>query len=655
MKPKHLFYTLLLGGGLTFTSCADYLDVSDELASNLTMEQVFDNVAYTKGFHGNIFNCISEFSQIFAKPTGFQNPWPCLCDELTVAYSSLRTEFENGYTPSNAHFHRFSDMYKYIRQAHIFLQRAKPLGDETDYQKLTEEDIARMKSEAEFFIAYAYFSLFELYGPVPIITEIVDESQASFNYPRASVDEMLEYIDGLLQKVLDDDILPHTLRYTDPSGEVVENMNEMVRPTRAVVLALRAKLWVFAASKLFNGGFPEAVELRDAEGKQLFPAEDRSKWQKAKQHLETFLTFAEQNGYELFRVVDKDGNENPSQSVYRLFQEYNREIIWATSKTYMNELKGSDKLDWRCTPRDIFGGNAGIGVSQQMVDAFFTDKGLDIHADPDYNEEGFTDINNPCAQDQPRIDKHIFNMYVNREPRFYHAITYTGKSWHIQPKNGYTVKMGWKEGNGDENYDRQHFSGYYLYKRCNQTLLQTGSYNKKWARASIIYRLADFYLYYAEACNEVDPSDPNVIKYLDLVRERAGIPGYRTLKNNGVKDKYGNVVDIIGDYEKQAKAIHRERQVELFSEGQRYFDVRRWMICGPGEEADMSVEYGMNVKGSTSLPPSDPGSFFRRTIARKYNWQRAMYLYPIPHDEIEKSPKMIQNPLWNADNEESAQ
>lgn len=641
MKTKHLLYSMLLSGSLTLSSCADFLDVSDELASNLTIEQVFDNVAYTKGWHSNIYNCISEYSGMFYQVNAFQNPWPYLCNELTSCFDKPRTEMENGFTASNASFHRFNTLYQYIRQAYIFLNRAKPLGAEGDQQNLTEADIARMKSEAKFFIAYSYFSLFELYGPVPIISEIVDESQTSFDFPRASVDELVKFIDDMLQEVLDEDILPHTLRSVDENtGELKENMNEMVRPTRAVVLALRAKLWVYAASKLFNGGYPEAVELRAPDGKQLFPAEDRTKWQIAKQHLETFLKFAEENHYNLFKVYNKDGSENPSQSVYQVFQEYNNEIIWATSQNHMQNCTGTDQLDKRCTPRDIFNSFAGIGVSQQMVDAFFTNKGLDIHEDPDYDETGFTDINNPCAQKQPQIDKQVFNMYVNREPRFYHAITYHGKSWHIQPTEGYTVKMGWEDANTDNNFDRQHFSGYYLYKRCNQTLLNTGSYNRDWARPSIIYRLADFYLYYAEACNEVDPKDPNVIRYVDLVRERAGIPGYQDLHNAGTK------TDVIGDYEAQAYVIRRERQVELFSEGQRYFDVRRWMICGPGEEADQSIEYGMNVKGLSDLPPSDPNSFFRRAVARRYNWTRAMYLYPIPHNEVEKSPSMVQNPLW---------
>lgn len=640
MKIKIKILSILLGGNLLLQSCSDFLDVSDELASNLTIEQVFDNVNYTNRWHANIFNCISEYSGMFFNINGFNNPWPYLSNELTCCHSTARTVMENGFNASNAPFHRFAPLYQYIRQAHIFLEKAKPIGDVSDQQNLTEDDIKRMKSEAKFFIAYSYFSLFELYGPVPIV-EKVDENLSSFDFPRASVDEIIQYIDNLLQEVLNENNLPETLTRVDElTGESIVNMNEMVRPTKTVVLALRAKLWVYAASKLFNGGYKEAIDLKGPDGKQIFPAENRSKWEIAKKHLEIFLNFAHQNGYALFTVQNTDGTPNPSQSVYQLFQNYNEEIIWATSKTYMNNFNTSDGLDKRCTPRDIFNSFAGIGVSQQMVDAFFTNKGLDIKEDPDYNETGFSDIENPCAYYKPQIDKHIFNMYVNREPRFYHAITYQGKSWHIQPKTGYYVGLSKGENNDNFMYGREHFSGYYLYKRVNQEILYTGSYKRSWARPSIIFRLADFYLYYAEACNEVDPKDPNVINYLDKVRVRAGIPGYIELQKKGLK------TNVIGNYDAQAYAIRRERQVELFSEGQRYFDVRRWMICGPGEEADQSVEWGMNVEGKASIAPGQPGSFFNRTIARRYNWERAMYLYPIPHNEIEKSPSMVQNPLW---------
>lgn len=635
---KKIIISIIAGICFTFSGCSDYLNVSDELASNLTIEQTFNNVQYTKRWHANIFNCISEYSRTFDGMTGFSNPWYVLSGEGSTNHDHAKTEMTNGFNASNAHFHRFSPIYQYIRQAYLFLENAKPIGIPTDKEKLTEAEISRMKSEAKFFIAYSYFSLFELYGPVPIIEEIADPATTSFDYPRASVDEMVNFIDELYKEVLDENVLPQTLRTIDATGKEVENMNEMVRPTRAVVLALRAKLWVYAASKLFNGGYEEALELVNNDGKRLFPDYDKSKWETAKKHLETFFSFTEANGYKLFRVYNEDGKENHSQSVYRIFQDWNKEIIWATSNTYMSEVDGS--FDRRCRPTDIQDGYSGIGVSQQSVDAFFTKNGLDIHEDPEHDESGFSDIENPCAYTKPQIDKQVFNMYANREPRFYHAVTYQGKSWHIQPREGWSVNFS-VDGNNSNNIAwREHYTGYLLYKRSNQEMYPAGSYLRVYARPSILLRLADFYLYYAEVCNEINPSDPNIITYLDLVRERAGIPGYKNLHETGKK------TNVIGNYEAQGYAIRRERQVELFSEGQRYFDIRRWMICNPGEEADQTVYWGMNVDGSDDLPPTDPNSFYRRKLIRNHQWTKAMYLYPIPHDEIVKSPSLVQNPLW---------
>lgn len=638
MKKKII--SIIAGVCLTFSACSDYLDVSDELASNLTLEQVFDNVKYTKRWHANIFNCISEYSQIFWDPKGFSNPWYFLSGEGSVCHFNGKTEMVNGFNASNATYHRFAPIYQYIRQAYLFMDYAKPIGIATDQEKLTEEDINRMKCEAKFFIAYSYFSLFELYGPVPIIEGIEDPSTTSFDYARVSVDEMVTYIDNLYQEVLNENYLPETLRSIDQTGEEVENMNEMVRPTKAVVLALRAKLWVYAASKLFNGGYAEALDLINNDGKQLFQAKDPHKWDTAKRHMETFLTFAENNNYELFRVFNKDGQENHSQSVYRIFQEYNKEIIWATSNSALLEVNNGNHLDRRCRPTAIMDGFSGIGVSQQSVDAFFTKNGLDINEDPEHDETGFTDIENPCAYTKPQIDKEIFNMYVDREPRFYHAVTYQGKSWHVQPSNGWKVNFSRDGNNSQYIAGREHYTGYLLFKRNNQEMYNSGSYLRKYARPSILLRLADFYLYYAEICNEINPNDPNIIKYLDLVRDRAGIPGYKEMEDTGKK------TGLIGNYEAQAYAIRRERQVELFSEGQRYFDIRRWMICDAGEEADQTEYWGMNVDGYDNQPPSDPNSFYHRKLIRKHQWVRAMYLYPIPHNEIEKSPSLIQNPLW---------
>ena len=83
-------------------------------------------------------------------------------------------------------------------------------------------------------------------------------------------------------------------------------------------------------------------------------------------------------------------------------------------------------------------------------------------------------------------------------------------------------------------------------------------------------------MYYAEVCNEINPNDENIIKYLDLVRERAGIPGYKELATKSAP--YGK--NIIGNQDLQREAIYRERIIEMLGEGNYYFDMHRWMRAG---------------------------------------------------------------------------
>lgn len=88
-----------------------------------------------------------------------------------------------------------------------------------------------MKTEAQFFIAYSYFSLFELYGPVPIVQEIIDPDNTNIpDYPRATVDEMLNYIDQLLVEVIDSGNLPETTFVSggQSTGDPTSHNNENI-------------------------------------------------------------------------------------------------------------------------------------------------------------------------------------------------------------------------------------------------------------------------------------------------------------------------------------------------------------------------------------------------------------------------------------------
>lgn len=113
------------------------------------------------------------------------------------------------------------------------------------------------------------------------------------------------------------------------------NENRSAAPTKGAALAILAKLHVYAASPLLNGGYSEAIALRDNQDKQLFPAKDDKKWQTALNALQRFIDYAKTH-YHLYKEKDKDGELNAEESLYQLFQVSlnNPEAIWQTSKIH---------------------------------------------------------------------------------------------------------------------------------------------------------------------------------------------------------------------------------------------------------------------------------------------------------------------------------
>lgn len=615
-------------------SC-DYLDVSDELSENLTLEKTFDTPSYVRRWHAGLFNCVSSYSRTWDGGDGFSGLWCSMCGETLCSSGGIVSYMVNGFNSGSAPAHRWSKLYQQIRDAQIFVSNVHPVGNVGDREFLSDEEVARMAAEAKFLTAYSYFSLFELYGPVPFLDAPKNPEDKDLDYARLPINDFLQKVDDILVEVINSGALAESHIRPSASGNDRYNFNEIFRPTKTTALALRAKLWVYAASDLFNGKYEESLSLKNTDGTLLFSPYDQSKWEKAKICLEDLFRDADSKGHKLYYSADGD----PNKSVYELFQYYSDEILWASGNseyTFGDNERNTD-------PRDIYGGWANSGVTQQTVDAFFDKNGLCIDDEHTvYTETGFSDINNPCNESN-HLDRNVYNMYVNREPRFYAAVIYEGKSWHIQPWGQPDYRCGFAKGEGADNSSSDHpRAGYLLGKFKNRQILQEGDHVRTFARPDILLRLADFYLYYAEVLNELNPSDPKIIEYLDKVRERAGIKGYRQLKDEGLKD-------IIGNQELQRDAIRHERQVELFAEGQRYFDIRRWMIGDAGMPGDQTVIWGMNLNGRSDITPGDPGSFYTRTIIERRAWQRAMYLYPIPDYEIQKSKNklLVQNPLWN--------
>lgn len=610
-KIRTIIFSVLV---IAISSCT-YLDVSDELAGGLTnIGEVFDKPSYARRFYGNVFTGIPDYSNMVRADwddggqTGLHNPWTGMTDEISTDYGDNARYMTTAKNSSNMGFHRWHTLYRLIRQGNLFLENVKvipPSG--VDAEQLTESEVGDMISNVNFMIAYYHFLLFEQYGPIPIIDKAMSPIE-ELDLPRNSVDEVIEYIDVKLVDAI------KTLHQTP-----YEDVNYRAMPTKGVALAVRAKLWMYAASPLLNGGYKEALLLENNDGKKLFPDADPSKWQKAKSVLKDFIDYANQGNYNLFKIY-KDGEIDPDASVYELFQEYNDEVIWATANTGWGGVEWGDRFERRASPRSEPNGLGSTAIVQELVDDFYMKDGLPISktsflpSSPLYTEEGFGELN----------EVSVYNMWIDREPRFYNTVFFAGRRWHISNNATY-----FHMGSLNDRTGQHTRSGYLLYKRFNRrTHMHTPGVGNVF-RPSFIFRLAEFYLLYAEALNEVEPSHPDVLKYINLIRERAGLPNLEDLSPA-----------IAGNKELQREAIRRESRIELATEGQRYFDVRRWMIAEKEEGRQGGDFHGMNMAGEAD-------SFYKRTVFESRIFDPKYYLYPIPFSEMQKSVELVQNPGWN--------
>jgi hypothetical protein len=253
------------------------------------------------------------------------------------------------------------------------------------------------------------------------------------------------------------------------------------------------------------------------------------------------------------------------------------------------------------------------------VDAYFMKDGKSIRESSLYAETGFTDVNGVS----------IYNMYINREPRFYTDITYNNSIFQGGNMKGPEPVSFFVSGPNGKNGHPTDWSktGYLIRKNVGpQTNTGSGGNGQKQERPIILFRLAEIYLNYAEALNEYNPGDPDIVRYVNLVRARAGIP------------MYGDGADALPVPASQAEMrekIRTERRIELAFECHRWFDIRRWKIVA-GVMGDM---HGMNIN-------KDGNDFFKRVVASTHLFRPAYYWFPISQYEMDRGRQLVQNPGW---------
>ena len=306
-------------------------------------------------------------------------------------------------------------------------------------------------------------------------------------------------------------------------------------------------------------------------------------------------------------------------------------------------------------PRGVGGTSyGGVAVTQKLVDAFamkngrypITGYGADgkpvIDAASGYSERGFSSFTHPILNQTMST----YNMYVDREPRFYTSVFYEGLKWI---GGSYTLNKveffyGGNSGAGP-SAGGSNFSltGYLPFKfqdiSFNSTTL--GSNQALWTALTWpLFRYAEVLLNYAEALNEQpERNETDALVYLNMIRKRAGV--------DDIEDVYP---EVEGNQALLREMIRRERMLELNFENHRFFDTRTWAIA---EQEDAGAVYGMNVMAQ---PGSDAQSspFWERTVIASDGgntpstrvFQKKNYLLPIPQSEIDRLKNITQNYQW---------
>jgi starch-binding outer membrane protein, SusD/RagB family len=636
----------VIGLSMSVVSCNEYLDVVPDNVT--TIDHAFSLANETEKY---LFTC---YSYVPKNGDGWYNTGMMTGDEIWLPKSAT---FRNGNSAFSLALGAQSDnnplldawtgwnngalggsakrLFAGIRSCNIFLENV------SDLSKVPDLDIdrrTRWLGEVEFLKAYYHYYLLRMYGSIPIIDKNIpiDADVESLYVTRQPVDSCVNYISDLFDQAIAK--LPN---------EVQIKSQEMGRITKPIALAMKAKLWILAASPLFNGN-PDYVNFVDKKGINLFSTSyDATKWQKARDACKAAIESAESLGHALNEFTDDSNDLSDTTKIQLSIRQavsepWNDEVIWGNTNSYFEWYnqnlcqvvltgdKGNNRLNvpgaWE--------------VPIKIARMFYTSNGVPIEEDKTLDFTNYEELRTATEGESYNIRAGYTSARLNfdRENRFYADLGFDGGIWYKRDagrdEKKYYAQTKFNDPGGIPSNSAWNETGYYAKKLVNwemQWIDQTNPSFKGYPWPEI--RLADLYLLYAEALNEAEPASAEAIEYVDRVRARAGLPG--------VVESWTNFSTSPTKFSTQdglREIIHRERLIELALEGHRFWDLRRWKKAS--EELNKDIT-GWNFKGTTSSTYHRETHIYSQTFVTPRD-----YLWPIGIENTRKNPNLVENPGW---------
>lgn len=621
MKKYFISFLLIAFITILVSSCEGYLDKAPESA--FTEQDVFSKLNNFKQFFDSVYDGIVDgcdynirlgFSLWFSM-WDRKFSWDALSDMSDAGRMRENQTIKGGNMGSLVDYFTYTtaigsvtgnqrpilgSQFSVIRISNIALQKIDMILD------ADQEEIDDLIAQAHFVRAFAHFTLFKVWGPMPYLTRPLGPDD-QWDIPRLSKHETLMQIAADLDTAYIYFEKANMLRRDNPvvGGAGHLNSPDQFRPTGVTCKALKARVLLYAASPLNN-----EKGIKD--------------WEDAAKANWEAIKLAEQWNYFLLPFANYKYNYN--------YTNYSDEQIWgwaAGSYTY-NHGRMAGLIN------GIFAANkttaSGECPTQNVVDKFETKWGDPLNTEADRNAAAA--LGHYYEQD----------LYKDRDPRFYVDIIY-----NEAPIPGYvTAKMYYTMSGGTATYSE-------LLDPSYSGRTRTGYYQRKtWGEQSVknkvtplytdpIIRLAELYLNYAEAANEAyGPNTPapgadmSAVQAINKIRERVNMPPAQLSLYNNDKDLF-------------RLRIKNERNVELCFEGHYYFDIRRWKdapVTMAGPLMGMNIEKLAAGYDAVAFPRGYKHTRVELPSERQSKWKDAMYYFPFGTQDNYKLKSFRPNELW---------
>ncbi len=673
---KRLINILLLGicSAFAITACVDEFAMGDAFLEkapgvDVNIDTVFTHAEYTRNFlwsaYGQLYCTYTSGNMMNGAPIDvLSDSYHCYVSwggPKQSYYPGLLTE--NAQDTEDGNFQgKFSystksgldsdaggrvSIYETVRKCWQIIENIERVPDMSDLEK------SRIRGEAYTIMASRYFDAFRNFGGLCLARKAYEVGE-SFEGGRATAKETVEFIDSLIVCAIEEPGFIWAIDNTDIgqwSG----------RLTRASARALRAKVWMFAASPLFNNSEPymqytadKMTEFTNIEH-VWFGGEDPSLWNRCLQYCNEFFQDNTANGdyYQLVQPQTQDeiGYRTAYRNAYRYRNNENRhEKLFDVHPT---QLMSDSVTDGVISNRWGWGWPGFALDCYRQGGAVPTNELMECFGMQDGRVFPYEDIYGP-GKNPDGID-----IFADRDPRLYETMLVPRQSLPAGfDYAGNAYADTWV--GGAMYYDQNNFgdassddaaSGYRKFKWILD--YTNDRMNDQFIGISYI-RLAEMYLIRAEALAETG-NYTGALEDLHVVRSRVGLGRLETM-NPGLH--------LTTNKENLINEILRERNCEIGAEcGDRLYDMirrkRQDLFTKPLHEIRIYRldESGNRLtEGNQRWDPATPWPKFEYEKPQIVNgarrwwdpgfWTNKWYLDPVSRIEVQKKYGLTQNPGW---------